>query len=115
MTPLLALVSQPVDEAVEALPRVDVAWSAIAPVLILVGGALLLLVVGSLARREPLHGPYALATTVIAGGATATAVGLWDRLQDEARGPFTTLADSYASDVSSTFSPLLLLFRNSLM
>src|SRR3546814_7663652 len=107
MTPLLALVSQPVDEAVEALPRVDVAWSAIAPVLILVGGGLLLLVVGSLARREPLHGSYALATTVIAGGATATAVGLWDRVQDEARGPFSTLADSRSEEHTSELQPLM--------
>src|SRR3546814_15401774 len=108
MTPLLALVSQPVDEAVEALPRVDVAWSAIAPVLILVVGALLLLVVGSLARRPPLHGSYAPAPTVIAGSPTSTAVGLADRVQAHDRAPLSPPPDPYGVDGFPTSPPDIL-------
>ena len=57
---LLALLSQPVDQSPTSVGGVDVAWSAAAPVLVLVGGALLLLAAGALSRRPPISGVYAL-------------------------------------------------------
>jgi NADH-quinone oxidoreductase subunit N len=108
MTPLLALLSQPVGDAVEPITRVEVAWSAIAPVLVLIGGALVLLVADALSHRKPLRGTYALATTVIAGGAIVAALPLWDRVQDDAEGPFSTLADAYGVDGFSVFATIII-------
>jgi len=108
MGAVLALLSQPVDEPVEALPRVDVAWSGVAPLLILVGGALLLLVVDALSRKKALRGTYALATTVIAGGAIAAAIPLWERVQDGERGPFSTMADAFGVDGFSLFATVVI-------
>ena len=103
---LLALLSQPVDDAPVPVASVDVAWSAVAPILVLVGGALLLLAADSLSARKPLHGVYALFTTVTAGGAIVAAVPLWQRVQDADRGPFSTLAQSVGVDGFSVFATI---------
>jgi NADH-quinone oxidoreductase subunit N len=108
MSTVLALLNQPLDEAIEPLTRVDVAWSAVAPLLALVGGALLLLLADALSSRGPLRSTYALATTVIAAGATLAALPLWDRVQDGARGPFSTLADAYGVDGFSVFATVVI-------
>jgi NADH-quinone oxidoreductase subunit N len=101
---LLALVSQPLDDAPVPIAGVDVAWSAVAPILVLVGGALLLLAASSLTTRRPLKGSYALFTTVTAGGAIVAAVPLWNRVQDDERGPFSTLAQAVGVDGFSVFA-----------
>ena len=62
MQSVLALLSQPIDDAPDPIARVDVAWSAVAPILVLIGGALLLLAADALRRRKPLDGSYALVT-----------------------------------------------------
>ena len=79
------------------------AWSAAAPVLVLVGGALLLLAAGALSRRPPISGAYALFTVTTAGFAAVAAVPLWQRVQDADRGPFSTLAHSVGVDGFSVF------------
>jgi NADH-quinone oxidoreductase subunit N len=101
---LLAILSQPIDDAPVPVASVDVAWSAVAPILVLVGGALLLLAADSLSARKPLKGAYALFTTVTAGGAIVAAVPLWQRVQDADRGPFSTLAQSVGVDGFSVFA-----------
>ncbi|MEQ1786738.1 MAG: NADH-quinone oxidoreductase subunit N, partial [Acidimicrobiales bacterium] len=103
---LLALLSQPFDELPVPVGGVDVAWSAVAPVLVLIGGALLLLAAASLSSRAPLQGIYALFTTVTASAAIATAIPLWQRVQDDARGPFSTLAQAVGIDGFSVFATI---------
>jgi len=101
---LLALLSQPIDDAPVPVGGVDVAWSAVAPILVLVGGALLMLSADSLSTRPPLKGIYALFTTVTAGAAIVAAVPLWQRVQDAARGPFSTLGEAVGVDGFSVFA-----------
>jgi len=108
MAPLLALLSQPVDQAPDPIEGVDVAWSALAPLLVLLGGALLLLAADALKRRTPIRGGYALVTTVVAGGAIVLSVPLWDRVQDPDRGPFSTLASAFGVDGFSLFATIVL-------
>ena len=111
MTPtLLAALSQPIDDAPDPIGSIDVAWSAVAPILILVGGALLLLVADALKRRRTLRGTYALVTCITAGGAIATSVSLWQRVQDPDRGPFSTLAQAVGVDGFSVFATIVIAF-----
>src|SRR5262245_59920431 len=70
--------------------------------LTLIAGALLLLVADSLGTRKPLRTVYALFTVVVAGGAIAFAVPLWNRVQDT--GPFSTLAQAVGVDGFSIFA-----------
>jgi NADH-quinone oxidoreductase subunit N len=108
MLSLLALLAQPIDQAPDPIGRVDVAWSAVAPILVLVGGALLLLVTDALTRRKPIDGSYALVTVVTAGASVACAVPLWLRVQDVDRGPFSTLAQAVGVDGFSVFATFVL-------
>jgi NADH-quinone oxidoreductase subunit N len=101
---LLALLSQPVDQAPVPVDTVEVTWAAVAPVLVLIAGALLLLAAASLSDRRPARGVYTLFTTVTAGIALGTAVPLWQRVQDPARGPFSTLAQAVGVDGFSVFA-----------
>jgi len=103
---LLALLLQPVDDTPVPVESVNVAWSAVAPILVLVGGALLLLAVDSLSARRPAKGIYALWTTLTAGGAILAAVPLWERVQDAERGPFSTLSQAIGVDGFSVFATL---------
>jgi NADH-quinone oxidoreductase subunit N len=108
MHPLLALVAQPLEDAPDPIGSVEVAWSAVAPILILVGGALLLLVADAMKRRPPVKGTYALVTTVIAGAAIVAAVPLWQRVQDADRGPFSTLRQAVGVDGFSVFATVVI-------
>jgi NADH-quinone oxidoreductase subunit N len=108
MLHLLGLLAQPIEDAPEPIARVDVAWSAVAPVLVLIGGALMLLVTDALKRRTPINGSYALVTTVTAGGAIAFAIPLWQRVQDSGRGPFSTLGQAVGVDGFSIFTTIVL-------
>jgi NADH-quinone oxidoreductase subunit N len=108
MTPLLAFLAQPIEDAPNPIPSVDVAWSAMAPILALIGGALVLLAADALKRRHPLKGSYALVTTVTAGGAIALSVPLWQRVQDGERGAFSTIAGSIGVDGFSVFTTIVL-------
>jgi NADH-quinone oxidoreductase subunit N len=101
---LLALLQQAFDQDPVPIGGIEVAWSALAPMLTLIGGALLLLVADSLGTSKPLRSVYALFTTIVAGGAIAFAVPLWDRVQDPSRGPFSTLAQSVGVDGFSIFA-----------
>lgn len=108
MAALLALLSQPIDDAPEKIARVDVAWSAVGPLLVLIGGALALLAADALKRRRPLKGSYALVTTVVGGGAILLALPLWDRVQDASDGPFSTLGGAFGVDGFSIFATIVI-------
>jgi NADH-quinone oxidoreductase subunit N len=108
MGALLAALTQPVDQAPDPIARVDVAWSALAPLLVLIGGALVLLAADALKRRQPIAGSYALVTTVVAGGAIVLSLPLWDRVQDADEGPFSTLGAAFGVDGFSLFVTVVL-------
>jgi NADH-quinone oxidoreductase subunit N len=74
-------------------PSVD--WFALSPLLILLGGALVLLVVGALTPPWP-KGLYAFITACVGGAATAMAFVLWDDITDE--GPRTLVGGALAFD-----------------
>ena len=101
---LLSLLSQPIDDAPVPIDGVVVSWAAAAPILALVGGALLLLAADSLTARSMPKGVYALWTTLTAGVAIGLAVPLWNRVQDPDRGPFSTLATAIGVDGFSLFA-----------
>ena len=61
-------------------PKVD--WFALSPILILLGGAMVLLVVASLTPAWPKRG-YALFTVAVAGGAAVMSFILWNRINHE--------------------------------
>ena len=105
---MLASLLQELGEDPTPITRVPVAWVAVAPMLVLIGGALLLLTADSLSRRKPLAGTYALATVVTAGAAIATAVPLWQRVQDVDRGPFSTLKGAVGVDGFSIFATFVI-------
>ena len=80
----------------------DIAWSAIAPVVILMVGGLLLLTLRSLVPAT-FTGSYTLFTVVVAVVAGVSAVPLWDRVQDETEGPYTAIAGAVNVDGFSLF------------
>ena len=94
---LLAAVAQATDEL--DTPYVD--WSALAPILVLLGGAIVLLVVGSLLPRRTTFGWHAVFTISVACGAIGMAVPLWTEVQDD--GAFSVVADSVGIDGFSVF------------
>ncbi len=108
MGSILALLGQSADEVPRHISRVPVAWSAVAPILALIGGALLLLAADALKNRKPLDGTYALVTVITAGASMALAIPLWQRVQDANRGPFSTLAQAIGIDGFSVFVTLVL-------
>src|SRR5687768_13446809 len=94
---LLAAVAQDADKL--ETPPVD--WSALAPILVLMGGALVLLVVGSLLPRRTRFGWHAVLTIAVACGAIGMAVPLWNEVHDN--GAFSVIADSVGVDGFSVF------------
>jgi len=77
-----------------ATPHIN--YTAILPELILIGGALLLLVAGQLVVKKVPVVLYSVGTGVVAAAALVVSLVLWNDVQ--ARGPFTTIADSVAVD-----------------
>jgi NADH-quinone oxidoreductase subunit N len=96
----------PVDPVPVERPGVD--WGALAPVLVLVGGALVLMVVSSFARDRRSTRGYTIFTCLVALGAIGAAIPLWLEVNDDDRGAFSTLAGSVGVDGFSTFVTFLL-------
>jgi NADH-quinone oxidoreductase subunit N len=108
MTPHLAVLAQAIGEPPEPLQRVPVAWSAVTPVLILVGAALVLLVGDALLRKRLPAGLQAAFTAASALTAAGSSLPLWDRVNDAARGPFSTLKGSFGVDGFSVFATIVI-------
>ncbi|MEO7369392.1 MAG: NADH-quinone oxidoreductase subunit N [Ilumatobacteraceae bacterium] len=85
-------------DAVFEGPSVD--WFALSPVLVLLGAAMVLLVVGALTPRWPRHG-YALLTAGAGVGAMILCFFLWDDITDD--GPRTLVGGTLRFDVFSMF------------
>ena len=82
-------------------PHVD--WAALLPQIFLGGGGLVLLTIGSLLRRRlPSWFPTAFSAGA-ALGAFGGVIWLWIRVQDPARGAFTTIAGTIGIDGFSVF------------
>ena len=96
---LLLAAAQP---PIEKLQIPHVIWSAIAPFLILVGGAIVLLVGGSLLRGDIAKRGYAPFAALVALAAGLSAIPQWHKVQ--AHGAFVTLAGAYGIDGFSLFS-----------
>lgn len=82
------------------LPSID--WAALAPIVILLGGAIVLLVAGSLlrgAKARKFYGPYSAFVAVVAGLAT---IPQWHEVQDH--GAFATVAGMIGIDGFSLFA-----------
>ena len=77
-----------------ATPHVN--YVAVLPELILIGGALLLLVSGQLVFAKVPTAFYSIGSAAIGTAALVASLVLWHDVQ--ARGPFTTIADSVAVD-----------------
>lgn len=83
-----------------ALPSVD--WAALAPILILVGGAIVLMIGGSLLRgpvARKFYGPF---TAAVALASTLSVIPQWHHVQDD--GAFTTVAGMIGIDGFSLFA-----------
>jgi NADH-quinone oxidoreductase subunit N len=78
----------------------EVQWFALSPLLVLLGGALLLLVVGALTPLWPKR-LYAIVTAVTAGTAGTLAIVLWDDISDD--GPMTLVGGALALDTFAMF------------
>src|SRR5271165_3893182 len=89
--PMLALL---VGSGSFSTPHVN--YVAILPELILIGGALVLLVAGQLVFVKVPTAFYSIAAGTVAAAALVASLVVWHDVQ--ARGPFTTIADSVAVD-----------------
>jgi NADH-quinone oxidoreductase subunit N len=94
------MLAQAAQEVIDT-PHVD--WMALAPIVVLIGGACLLLVVDSLSLRRPVAGSYALFTVVVAGASIVSSVPLWQDVRDPGHGPFSVLRGALGIDGFSVF------------
>jgi NADH-quinone oxidoreductase subunit N len=86
---------------VRELDTPQVEWSALAPMLVLLGGAVLLMVVGSLLPRRSRIAWHAGFTVLVAAGSVAAAVPLWFRVRDD--GPIDAVAAAVRIDGLTVF------------
>ncbi|MCC6437913.1 MAG: NADH-quinone oxidoreductase subunit N [Acidimicrobiales bacterium] len=86
-------------------PSVD--WWGVMPLLLLTAPAMVLLHASSLLSRV-FKGFYTLATVLIASVAGAFAIGLWWRVTDVERGPFSTMGGAFGVDGFSVFVTVLM-------
>jgi NADH-quinone oxidoreductase subunit N len=100
---LAALGSQPlpVDPTPIDTPGID--WGAAAPLMVLVGGALVLMLAASFVRNRRTTVPYTVVTCLVALGAVVAAIPLWREVTDADRGPFSTMAGAVGVDGFSVF------------
>lgn len=78
-----------------------VEWSTLLPVVILLGGALAIMLVGSLTPRRPRLAWHAPATVITAGAAIVSSIFLWFRVRDD--GPIAAVADAVRIDGIAVF------------
>lgn len=83
----------------------EVLWFALSPLLVLVGGALLLMVGGALTPKWP-KGWYAFGSAVTAGAAGVLAIVNWDDISD--RGPQTLVAGALSFDTFAMWSTIVI-------
>src|SRR5689334_19781524 len=75
-----------------------IAWRALLPVLILMGGAVVILLASALSRRKPVPGVNAGLTILTAIAAMIAGIPLWREVTDSSRGPFLAIKGALAID-----------------
>src|ERR687892_1423636 len=108
MIGVLGSLAQPLPVDPMPIERPGVDWGALAPMLVLVGGALVLMVVSSFLRSRRSTLGYTVFTCVVALGAIGAAMPLWLEVNDDDRGPFSTLDGAVGIDGFSTFATVLI-------
>jgi NADH-quinone oxidoreductase subunit N len=88
---------------IERIDTPSVDWGALAPLLVLMVGAALMLLVDGLVTAKVPPGLYAGVTVALALGSMGAAVPLWREVQDADRGPFGVLAGAIGIDGFSVF------------
>lgn len=101
---MIALLAQQVPQ----LETPEIQWSAIVPLLVLFGGALLLLTMAALSMRRPPKGTETVITLLTAGGAIVGSLALRGRVVDADRGPFQAIAGAITVDAFSIFVTCLI-------
>jgi NADH-quinone oxidoreductase subunit N len=102
---LLAVASQATD--LEQIPRPGVDWVALAPLLVLVGAGLVLMLIVTFLRKGAPLGVYTGLTCLAALGTIGAAVPLWFRVQD-ADEPSASLNDAIVVDGFAVFAIVVL-------
>ncbi len=87
----------------------DVEWGLLAPELILIGGALILLVLGTFARRRDVGSSYAIFTVLTASGALISTVALWQDVTGSGANPRLAVAGAVSVDGFSVFLTVVIL------
>jgi NADH-quinone oxidoreductase subunit N len=105
---LLGSLAQPLPVDPDPIDTPTVDWGAEAPLLVLVGGALMLMLVASFVQSRRSTVLYTVFTCLIGAGAIGAAVPLWREVQDADRGPFSTLAGAVGIDGFSVFMTVVL-------
>jgi NADH-quinone oxidoreductase subunit N len=105
---VLASLGQPLPDDPTPIDTPTVDWGAVAPLLVLVGGALVLLLVPALVARLRTTTVYTVFTCLVAVGAMVAVVPLWREVQDADRGPFSTLAGAVGVDGFSLFMTVVI-------
>ena len=108
MIGVLATLGQPlpVDPSPIDTPTVD--WAAEAPLLVLVGGALLLMLASAFVKSRRSTVGYTVFTCLVALGSIGAVVPLWREVQDPDRGPFSTLGGAVGVDGFSLFMTVVI-------
>ena len=101
-----SLAQSPTDPVPIDTPTVD--WGAEAPLVLLVGGALVLMLASSFVRSRRSTRRYTAFTCLVGLGAIAAVVPLWREVQDPERGPFSTLAGAVGIDGFSLFMTVVI-------
>ena len=86
-------------------PSVD--WKALAPILILIGGAFLILGWAAMTRKGSKSSLFAFATVGTAAAAMLSAVPLWREVTDPQKGPYTAIKGAIVVDGFSVFFTML--------
>ncbi len=108
MIGVLGSLAQPLPVDPLPIERPGVDWGAVAPMLVLVGGALALMLASSFVSSRRSNVGYTIFTCLVGLGAIGAAIPLWIEVTDDERGPFSTLAGSVGVDGFSTFVTFLL-------
>ena len=95
-------------ETVERIATPGVDWWALAPILVMIGGAMVLLVLDALSLKKPGPTIHTLFTVLVAGAAIVAATALWQEVRDPAEGPYSIMQGALGIDAFSVFFFVLL-------
>jgi NADH-quinone oxidoreductase subunit N len=95
-------------DAVERIDTPTIDWWALSPILVMIGGAMVLLVLDALSLKKAGPTIHTLFTVLVAGAAIVAATALWQDVRDPEQGPFSILQGALGIDAFSVFFFVLL-------